>query len=48
MHPSWLRAFEREQERDLNHPGSVDLNGTNKTKQTNSLASYIDFALCFM
>jgi hypothetical protein len=43
-----LRAFERDQERDLNHPRSVDLNGTNKTKQTNNLASYIDFALCFM
>jgi hypothetical protein len=32
----FLRAFQRDQERDLKHPGSVDLIGT---KQTNNLAS---------
>jgi hypothetical protein len=31
MHPSSSRAFQRDQEHDLNHPGSVDLIGTNKT-----------------
>jgi hypothetical protein len=25
MHPSSLRAFQRHQEHDLKHPGSVDL-----------------------
>jgi hypothetical protein len=31
-HPSSLRAFQRDQEHDLNHPGSMDLIDTNKTK----------------
>jgi hypothetical protein len=39
MHPSSSRAFQRHQEPDLKHPGSVDLIGTNKTKQTNYLPS---------
>jgi hypothetical protein len=39
MHPSSLRAFQRDQERDLKHPSLVDLISTNKTKQTNYLAS---------
>jgi hypothetical protein len=39
MHPSSSRAFQRDQERDLKHPGSVDLIGTNKT---NKLAFFID------
>jgi hypothetical protein len=38
MHPS-LRAFQRDQEHDLKHPGSVDLVGTYKTKQTNNYPS---------
>jgi hypothetical protein len=33
MHPSSLRAFQRDQECDLKHPRLVDLIGTNKTKQ---------------
>jgi hypothetical protein len=41
IHPSSFRAFQRDQERDLKHPDSVDLIGTkqNKTKQTNYLPS---------
>jgi hypothetical protein len=39
MHPSSSRAFQRDQEGNLKHPGSVDLIGTNKTKQTNYLPS---------
>jgi hypothetical protein len=39
MHPSSLRAFQRQQEHILKHPSSVDLIGTLKTKQTNYLAS---------
>jgi hypothetical protein len=39
MHPSSSRAFKRDQEHNLKHPGSVDLIGTNKTKQTNYLLS---------
>jgi hypothetical protein len=44
MHPFSSRAFQREQERDLRHPGSVDLIGTNKIKQnkTNKLPCFID------
>jgi len=41
MHPSSSRAFQRDQERDLKHPGSVDLISTNKTKQ-NKQPSFID------
>jgi hypothetical protein len=45
MHPFSLRALQRDQECDPKHPGSVDLIGTtqNKTKQTNYLASWIDY-----
>jgi hypothetical protein len=44
MHPSSSRAFIRDQEHDLKHPGSVDLISTNrtklnKTKQTNYFPS---------
>jgi hypothetical protein len=40
MHPSSFRVFEKDQEHDLKHPGSVDLMGTKqKKKQTNYLAS---------
>jgi hypothetical protein len=39
MHPSSSRAFQRDQECDLKHPGSMDLKSTNKTKQTNYLPS---------
>jgi hypothetical protein len=42
MHPSSSGAFQKDQELDLKHPGSVDLISTNKTKQTNYLASWID------
>jgi hypothetical protein len=45
MHPSLSRGFQGDQEHDLKHPGSVDLIGTNKTKQTNYLPSYINNAL---
>jgi hypothetical protein len=38
MHPSWLRAFQRQQELDLKHPGLVDLI---PTKQ-NNFPSWID------
>jgi len=43
MHPSSSRAFQRDQERNLKHPSSVDLISTkqNKTKQ-NKLPSFID------
>jgi hypothetical protein len=37
MHPSSSRAFQRDQECYLKHPGLVDLISTNKTKQTNYL-----------
>jgi hypothetical protein len=36
------QELSKDQERDLKHPGSVDLLSTNKTKQTNYLPSYID------
>jgi hypothetical protein len=39
MHPTSSRAFQRDQEHELKHPGSVDLIGANKTKQTNYLPS---------
>jgi hypothetical protein len=43
MHPSSLRAFQRDQEHDLKHPGSVDLIDTKQkqNKQTNK-PSFID------
>jgi hypothetical protein len=39
MHPSSLRAFQRDQEHDLKHPGSVDLISTKQkqNKQTTFL-----------
>jgi len=40
--PSSSRAFQRDQEHNLKHPGSVDLLSTKKTKQANYLPSYID------
>jgi hypothetical protein len=33
MHPSSLRAFQRDQEHHLKHPGLVDLISTNKTNK---------------
>jgi hypothetical protein len=42
MHTPSSRAFQKDQEHDLKLPGSVDLISTNKTKQTNYLASWID------
>jgi hypothetical protein len=39
MHPYPSRAFQRGQERDLMHPGLVDLISTKQNKQTNKLAS---------
>jgi hypothetical protein len=41
MHPSALRAFQRDQEHDLKHPGSVDLIGTKQNK-TNKLPCFMD------
>jgi hypothetical protein len=41
MHPSSLRAFQRDQEHYLKHAGLVDLISTNKTKQ-NKLPCFID------
>jgi hypothetical protein len=41
MHPSSLRAFQRDQECNLKHPGSVDLITTKKNK-TNNRPSFID------
>jgi hypothetical protein len=38
MHPYSSRAFQRDQERDLKHPGLVDLMGTKQNK-TNYLPS---------
>jgi hypothetical protein len=35
VHPSSSRAFQRDQEHNLKHPGAVDLISTDKTKQTN-------------
>jgi hypothetical protein len=40
--PSSLRAFQRQQEQSLKHPGPVDLISTNKAKQTNNLPSKTD------
>jgi hypothetical protein len=37
MHPSSLRAFQRDQECDWKHPHSMDLIGTNKNKQSTFL-----------
>jgi hypothetical protein len=34
MHPSSLRAFQRDQEHDLKHSGSGELIGTKQNKQT--------------
>ncbi len=44
MHPSSLRAFQRHQEHDLKHPGSVDLITTKQNKQNkpNYLPPQID------
>jgi len=39
MHPASSRAFQRDQECDLKHPGLVDLVSASKTKQTNYLPS---------
>jgi hypothetical protein len=39
MHPSSSKTFQRNQEHDLKHPGSVDLISRNKT---NKLPSFID------
>jgi hypothetical protein len=39
MHPSSSRAFQRDQERDLKHPGLVDLISTSKA---NKLPHFID------
>ncbi len=44
MHPSSSRAFQRDQECDLKHPGSVDLIST-KQNQTNKPPSFIDRCL---
>jgi len=41
MHLSSSRAFERDQEHDLKHPGSVDLISTKQNK-TNKLSCFID------
>jgi hypothetical protein len=38
MHPSSSRAFQRQQEHDLKHPGSVDL----ITTKQNKLPCFID------
>jgi hypothetical protein len=44
MHPSMSRAFQRHQEHDLRHPGSVDL----ITTKQNKLPSFLDRSLfCF-
>jgi hypothetical protein len=37
MHPSSWRAFQRDQERDLKHPSSVDVIGTKQNEQTTLL-----------
>ncbi len=44
MHPSSLRAFQRDQEHDLKHLGLMDLISTNKTKQNKQIKqpSFID------
>jgi hypothetical protein len=41
MHPSSLKAFQRDQEHDLKHPGAMDLVSTNKTKQNKQLNNLI-------
>jgi hypothetical protein len=41
MHPSSSRAFQRDQEHDLKHPGLVDLIGT-KQNETNKQPCFID------
>jgi len=40
--PSSSRAFQRDQECELKHPGSMDLISTNKTKRNNTLPCFID------
>ncbi len=41
MHSSALKAFQRNQERNLKHFNQVDLISTNKTKQNNKLPCFI-------
>jgi hypothetical protein len=41
MHPSSSRAFQKDQEHNLKHPGLVDLIGTKQNK-TNKQPSFID------
>jgi hypothetical protein len=41
MHPSSSGAFQRDQERDLKHPGLVDVISTKQNK-TNKLPCFID------
>jgi hypothetical protein len=41
MHPSSLRAFQRQEEHDLKHPGLVDLI-TKKQNKTNYFPSWIN------
>jgi hypothetical protein len=47
MHPSSLRAFQRDQERDLKHLGLMDLMSTKQNKINNSLhnGSAFDYIL---
>jgi hypothetical protein len=42
MHPFSSRAFQRNQDHDMNHPNSMDFICPNKTKQTNNLPSWIN------
>jgi len=42
MHSSSSRAFQRDQQLDLKHLGSMHFISANETKQRNYLASYID------
>jgi len=41
--PPPLRAFQRDQERDLKHPGLVDLISTKQNKQTTLLHGLVFF-----
>jgi hypothetical protein len=47
MHPSSSRAFQRDQERNLKHPNSMDLISINKTKQ-NKQTTFINGVKCFV
>jgi hypothetical protein len=47
MHPSSLRALQRDQEHDMKHLSSMDLISTKQNKQTTSLLRQISTEISF-